>query len=866
VKHDPAKITLLFCGEGQIAMKRFLSDGTCVPFGAGKWFEEPPENIRADSIDDLHHVVSILATCANAFVVRGARNDTPAEIDEEGKPWVQRTLLVRPNQKAYFESVPRTVLFADLDEGGPELRRLADGSVDYSEGSLRDAAERHRAKLPQSVRAAACLFVASSSQHKHPTLRGRLAWILSHAATDAQAKRFFRDCGFDPSLANPVQPIYTAAPIFESGADPIPQRVVRLDGASAATLPIVGHEHLVELAEGQLRAAVRAVREVLTSGGQGRRHDTINKRAYTLGRYCPHLLSEAHVVQELEGALEACTDTARRAQLQWEMRRAIGDGMKEPEHADADLPIVRIGIGVEDRAIEMLSDQGDVYQSGGSLVTLARSAELDLNGETRAIGEPHCVPLERARLQEILLRQATWLIETEKGLKHVRSSRALGEVAENIEARKQWDHIPRLDGIVGSPQVRPDGSILSEPGYDPATYLFSTNEIEISVSERPTREQAAAALATLGDLVNEFPFVGAADRSVWLTALLTLLARPAIDGPTPLFLFTANEAGSGKGLLVRLAGLIASGRPIPTHPKAPQTDEEWIKELGSLVKGKVQAKSFDNLDRMLRSGALDSFLTERWFSARALGVNALIEGTITTVLFATGNNILIGGDTARRVVECRLEAGESPEGRAGFRHHPIEDHVLKERAKYLAAALTIVRWFMVAGMPSVPMKAMGSYEAWSRLVRGALLSLGCEDPIVTQERARSENDVERDELRAVFRAWHAALGDRLISARDLHQAALSGNPELLEALSALNPDPKGGPISLHLLGNWLRRQRDKTRDGLRLVSRLDSHSKILKWSLIRFAGTAGSCGDFLSASSRTIQLPKLITPGERGWP
>lgn len=43
---------------------------------------------------------------------------------------------------------------------------------------------------------------------------------------------------------------------------------------------------------------------------------------------------------------------------------------------------------------------------------------------------------------------------------------------EGIANRKQWRNVKALTGIVNSPVMRSDGSILCKPGYDPQSHLW----------------------------------------------------------------------------------------------------------------------------------------------------------------------------------------------------------------------------------------------------------------------------------------------------------------------------------------------------------------------------------------------------------
>jgi hypothetical protein len=55
-------------------------------------------------------------------------------------------------------------------------------------------------------------------------------------------------------------------------------------------------------------------------------------------------------------------------------------------------------------------------------------------------------------------------------------------------ARKEWPKLRPLFGIVGAP-VRLDGSLLQEPGYDPATGLYLASKVPL---ERVPRSRPAS--------------------------------------------------------------------------------------------------------------------------------------------------------------------------------------------------------------------------------------------------------------------------------------------------------------------------------------------------------------------------------------
>ena len=66
---------------------------------------------------------------------------------------------------------------------------------------------------------------------------------------------------------------------------------------------------------------------------------------------------------------------------------------------------------------------------------------------------------------------------------------------------------PVLAGIITTPTLRPDGTILKDAGYDQATQLLLIDPPPMTeIAEKPTEGDALAALKLLKDLLAEFPF------------------------------------------------------------------------------------------------------------------------------------------------------------------------------------------------------------------------------------------------------------------------------------------------------------------------------------------------------------------------
>jgi putative DNA primase/helicase len=102
-------------------------------------------------------------------------------------------------------------------------------------------------------------------------------------------------------------------------------------------------------------------------------------------------------------------------------------------------------------------------------------------------------------------------------------------------------------------------------GYDEATRLLLLEPPKLPpMPERPTKADAAAALLILDRLLDEFPFTGAASRTVALSMLITPVVRVALKA-VPLQVTTAPVAGSGKSYIVDISCCISTGQPAPGH-------------------------------------------------------------------------------------------------------------------------------------------------------------------------------------------------------------------------------------------------------------------------------------------------------------
>jgi hypothetical protein len=183
-----------------------------------------------------------------------------------------------------------------------------------------------------------------------------------------------------------------------------------------------------------------------------------------------------------------------------------------------------------------------------------------------------------------LASAATWLRAKKNGVADAGPTKAVsGVVRARLERLR--DKLPPLRGVTESPLLRADGSILAQPGYDPATrlYYLAPDPLDLSgVPLQPSAIEIESGLSLITEMIKDFPFAFAADRATAIACYLTLMLREAIPGCVPAFLVDGPVAGTGKGLLADAITVAATGG-LSAKTTAPDSrgDDVTIKGRGA---------------------------------------------------------------------------------------------------------------------------------------------------------------------------------------------------------------------------------------------------------------------------------------------
>lgn len=497
---------------------------------------------------------------------------------------------------------------------------------------------------------------------------------------------------------------------------------------------------------------------------------------------------------------------------------------------------------VTDEAIDALAarDGGGLFVRGGVLVRMAKQERLsadDADGEDRGLhretGTLFISAAPVPYIREQVDRAACWWRRKydRKKQEHVKAP-ALPPawVAETIAARGEWP-FPVLQGVTTTPLLRADGSILDAPGYDPASgFYYAPSMAYAEVPASPTASEAGRAAIELADVYQDFPFVDRqSDLAAGLSLPLSILARPAINGPVPMKAFRAPTPGTGKTLLADIGFGIGLGHDAPrTSPS--NDDDEMRKLLLAVGLAGDAAVLFDNVTGSFGSSSLDAALTGMETSGRLLGQSRKVSVPMRAIFTVTGNNLGFRGALGRRVVVCDLDAGcENPEDRTGFSHPDIKAWVASQRPRLVAACLTLLRGYIVAGRPAHPHPPKGSFEAWDALVRGALIWAGVGDPLGGQDRIREESDSDLDALRVGLAAWDDLFGTERATAADAIRRAASDRAVLAALATFAGCDESR--LHTRRLGYALRRHRGRPFGGRCFVRDGEDRLAGVRWSV-----------------------------------
>lgn len=496
---------------------------------------------------------------------------------------------------------------------------------------------------------------------------------------------------------------------------------------------------------------------------------------------------------------------------------------------EPDKPVVRFRAGALNDTVAEICDAlvavgAPIYAQAGRLVS-PRAVAADGAGETEL------TPVT-ADWMRLLVAEHIGLVRMDrKG--EWQPTGLTADTARLLLTPSAQRRFAPIRGLLEWPSLRPDGSLLSERGYDAQTGCYLTRAVPgVAVPDAPSPAEASDALALVRGLLAEFPFTSPEGESAALAAMLHLAARPLMD-VVPMTVLSSPSPRTGKSYLGRVIWAAALGRVLSAIGASKDADAN-DKALTGLLLGGASCLFLDNLEARLSSPLMAQIGENPSVSLRVLGTSTVVNVLNNWTVIATGNNIRVSGDLPARCLYVELDAQqEHPEHRQ-FKGNPLAD-VLAGQGKYLSALLTIVRWGMHHPGPRPALTPLASFGQWSRRVREPLVMLGLPDPCATQARLRADSDDLGSADAEIFAIFADATKGKPRSCAELRNICLPqmSMDQRETVLASLAGGRRPGEADLNALAYWLRKNKGRVRCGILLTgTTFSSKSKPALW---RFA-------------------------------
>jgi hypothetical protein len=394
-------------------------------------------------------------------------------------------------------------------------------------------------------------------------------------------------------------------------------------------------------------------------------------------------------------------------------------------------------------SIQALDDRPVVYLPGGATEVRETAEELGvLTAATRRVflrgnnlftmstnpcsGDVELVafkPEHAVTFFEEIAELKKWFV-SKGGDAEARKCTCPETTAKHILAASHFtDHMPQITLLSGCPVLveREDGRLDTVVGYDKQTGIFASGLVE----EVPFPE----AVSMLQDVICDFDFPEGGDQSRALASMITPClvmgglinrARAPMDGTE------ADASQGGKGYRNKITAAIYACTPkTVTNQKGLGSIEEGFNT--ALIRG-APFISLDNVRGKIQSEALESFLTEDLYEARALRQSVEIDPTRITVMF-TSNAAEANEDIKNRTSLVCIK--KRPEGYP-FKQFPegaILDHVRANQPRFLGAVFSVVREWVRQGKQRTQ-ESRHAFRGWAQALDWIVQNLLDSDPLL----------------------------------------------------------------------------------------------------------------------------------------
>jgi DNA polymerase-1 len=444
-------------------------------------------------------------------------------------------------------------------------------------------------------------------------------------------------------------------------------------------------------------------------------------------------------------------------------------------------------------------------------------------------------PIDKGTFNDVVAETAVTGSENE-GANGVTFSFGWPDANSMAATLSRADKFAKLDRISHAPFVRPDGTIVTEPGYDEATRtMLIPDEVfaGLTIPDAPSPEQITAARELiLTDWLGDFPFDSDVDRA----NVMALIVTPAIRGmapKVPLAVIDGLQMGVGKNLLADSLLTVYTGQAAEPMNWVSEA-EELRKQITAAFRTGAEFFVFDEA-HTVEGAPLAQALTASTWQDRILGVSTMANFPNVITWMSLGNNVQVKGDLTRRVYRIALRPKyANPQDRqaSSFRHPgqsgmDLGSWTRAHRRELMTAILTLVRAWFAKGSPR-PSRGVsfGSFEVWEKITGGIVETAGMTGFLDNLKVWRSESDFDTQYWIGHLGWLRAQFGDQPFRTAQVRGQALADPAAYLAPPKLDDPSDKGYGKAL---GEAYSRLRGRRYDGLWIERDGSAHGHVSLW-------------------------------------
>lgn len=373
----------------------------------------------------------------------------------------------------------------------------------------------------------------------------------------------------------------------------------------------------------------------------------------------------------------------------------------------------------------------------GNIVTLGSKIETDGEGNSYSVPDVRIMDADRFATwveQHMSFRKASPVESEVESLGKPKITQILASdvLRNSLLEISQIDtvRLPKWGPV--DPQTGRRSIFLSEPGYDPATKIYTYDFCRYNTTKNSLHDVHDAFTRLLG----EFPWDDITDGShtfhnsrnvaCFMAYMIGQYCRNLIT-LQPLVLFNANTQGSGKTLLAAIG--LSPVHGAPTVTPCPANEEELRKTLFSTLASGASYCLLDDLNALVAS-TVNQFSTAPKVSDRKMHSQEIITYNNVMQIISTGNNLKITPDIERRSLIVDLFAEERPTDAIHKQHLEIAATNRPQwRSALLSCLWSLVKHWEDAGQPQIcPVNAKASFESFVRIAGNITRHAGFADP------------------------------------------------------------------------------------------------------------------------------------------